>query len=49
MIEGTKIESEKNKNIRRLMNGQSVIRQKDENDLSMIRNVKILKQRKQSH
>lgn len=46
MIEGTKIESEKNKNIRRLMNGQSVIRQKDENDLSMIRNVKILKQRK---
>jgi hypothetical protein len=43
MVEGVKIESEKNKNIRRLMNGQSVIRQKDENDLNLMRNVKILK------
>jgi hypothetical protein len=43
LIEGTKIESEKNKNIRRLMNGQSVLRQKDENDISLVRNVKILR------
>lgn len=48
MVEDIKIESETNKNIRRLMNGQSVIRQRDE-DKSLIRNVRVLKQRKSSH
>ena len=31
------------------MNGQSVIRERDEGDKSLMRNVKILKQRKSSH
>ena len=49
MVEDIKIESETNKNIRRLMNGQSVIREREERDKSSIRNVKALKQRKSSH
>ena len=49
MVEDIKLESETNKNIRRLMNGQSVIRNRDEGDKSLIRNAKVLKQRKNSY
>jgi hypothetical protein len=43
MVEDTKIESDSNKNIKRLMNGQSVIREREERDKSLIRNTKIFK------
>ena len=43
MVGDIKIESETNKNIRRLMNGQSVIKEREERDKSLIRNVKTLK------
>ena len=43
MVEDTKIESDSNKNIKRLMNGQSVIREREERDKSLIINTKIFK------